>query len=112
MKKGKIISVIILAAIFAVVAALALTGTLEAIEPEIHKLLNPNAEINEFFHSFTILGHVILDVSIIAVLVFYWQPVLIRERLVFEVRWTSVEEVLRIVPPVTENFLQVKRYLW
>ena len=70
MKKGKIISVVILAAIFAVVAAQALSGRLEAIEPEIHKLLNPNAEINEFFHSFTILGHVILDVSIIAVLVF------------------------------------------
>ena len=70
MKKSKIIAVSVLAVIFAVVVALTFTGTIEAIEPEIHKLLNPNAEIGEFMHSFTIFGDTILDVFLIAVLVF------------------------------------------
>ena len=70
MKKSKIIAVSVLAVIFAVVVALTFTGTIEAIEPEIHKLLNPNAEIGEFKHSFTIFGDTILDVFLIAVLVF------------------------------------------
>ncbi|MBQ2265891.1 MAG: phosphatase PAP2 family protein [Clostridia bacterium] len=70
MKKSKIIAVSVLAVIFAVVVALTFTGTIEAIEPEIHKLLNPNAEIGEFMHSFTVFGDTILDVFLIAVLVF------------------------------------------
>ena len=70
MKKSKIIAVSVLAVIFAMVVALTFTGTIEAIEPEIHKLLNPNAEIGEFMHSFTVFGDTILDVFLIAVLVF------------------------------------------
>ena len=70
MKKSKIIAVSVLAVIFAVVVALTFTGTIEAIEPEIHKLLNPNAEMSEFMHSFTVFGDTILDVFLIAVLVF------------------------------------------
>ena len=70
MKKSKIIAVSVLAVIFAVVVALTFTGTIEGIEPEIHKLLNPNAEMSEFMHSFTIFGDTILDVFLIAVLVF------------------------------------------
>lgn len=70
MKKSKIIAASVLAVIFAVVVALTFTGTIEAIEPEIHKLLNPNAEMSEFMHSFTVFGDTILDVFLIAVLVF------------------------------------------
>ena len=67
MKKSKIIAVSVLAVIFAVVVALTFTGTIEAIEPEIHKLLNPNAEMSEFMHSFTVFGDTILDIFLIAV---------------------------------------------
>ena len=70
MKKSKIIAVSVLVVIFAVVVALTFTGTIEAIEPEIHKLLNPNTEMSEFMHSFTVSGDTILDVFLIAVLVF------------------------------------------
>lgn len=70
MKKSKIIAASVLAVVFAVVVALTFTGTIEAIEPEIHKLLNPNAEMSEFMHSFTVFGDTILDVFLIAVLVF------------------------------------------
>ncbi len=70
MKKSKIISISILAIIFVAVAVLTVTGAIESIEPEIHKLLNPKGEIGEFFHSFTVLGDTILDVFLIAVLVF------------------------------------------
>ena len=70
MKKSKIIAIIILAVIFVTVMILALTGTLESFEPTLHKLLNPTGEIGEFMHSFTTLGGTIIDVFMIAVLVF------------------------------------------
>ncbi len=70
MKKSKIIAICVLAVIFVTVAVLALTGTIEAFEPTVHKFLNPDAELGEFMHSFTIFGDTILDVFIIAVLVF------------------------------------------
>lgn len=70
MKKSKIIAISVLATVFVTVMILALTGTLETFEPELHKLLNPNGEIGEFMHSFTTLGGTIIDVFMIAVLVF------------------------------------------
>ncbi len=70
MKKSKIISIAILAVIFVTVMVLALTGVIENFEPTLHTLLNPNGEVGEFMHSFTIFGDTILDVFIIAVLVF------------------------------------------
>lgn len=70
MKKSKIIAISVLAVIFVTVMVLALTGTIESFEPTLHTLLNPEAEIGEFMHSFTIFGDTILDVFIIAVLVF------------------------------------------
>ncbi len=70
MKKSKLIAIIVLAVIFATVVALTFSGAIESIEPEIHKLLNPDKEIGEFFHSFTVLGDTILDVFLIAVLLF------------------------------------------
>ena len=70
MKKSKIIAIAILAVIFVTVMVLALTGVIENFEPTLHTLLNPNGEVGEFMHSFTIFGDTILDVFIIAVLVF------------------------------------------
>lgn len=70
MKKSKIIAIAVLAVIFVTVMVLALTGTIENFEPTLHTLLNPNGEVGEFMHSFTIFGDTILDVFIIAVLVF------------------------------------------
>ena len=70
MKKGKIIAIIILAVIFVTVMVLALTGTFESLEPKLHTLLNPDAEIGKFMESFTTLGGTIIDVFMIAVLVF------------------------------------------
>ncbi len=70
MKKSKIIAVIILAVIGIATAVLAFTGAIADFEPMVHKFLNPDAEIGEFFHSFTVFGDTILDVFIIAVLVF------------------------------------------
>ncbi|MBO5358544.1 MAG: phosphatase PAP2 family protein [Clostridia bacterium] len=75
MKKSKIIAIAALAVIFVTVFTLMLTGALSGIEPAtgkplLHTLLNPNAEMSEFMHHFTIFGDTILDVFIIAVLVF------------------------------------------
>lgn len=70
MKKSKIISICILAVVFVTVLVLGLTGTTTELELAVHKLLNPNAEIGEFFHSFTVLGDTILDVVLIAILLF------------------------------------------
>ena len=70
MKKSKIISLAVLAVIFITVMVLALTGVIEEFEPTLHTLLNPNGEIGEFMHSFTVFGDTILDVFLIAVLVF------------------------------------------
>ena len=75
MKKSKILAISVLAVIFVTVFTLMLTGALSGIEPAtgkplLHTLLNPNAEMSEFMHHFTIFGDTILDVFIIAVLVF------------------------------------------
>ncbi len=70
MKKSKIIAISVLAAIFVAVMVLALTGTLEGYEPKLHTLINPNGEIGELMHSFTVFGDTILDVFLIVVLVF------------------------------------------
>lgn len=70
MKKSKIITIAVLAVIFVTVMVLALTGTLEGFEPKLHKLINPEAQVGEFMHSFTVFGDTILDVFLIAVLVF------------------------------------------
>lgn len=75
MKKSKIIAISVLAVIFVTVFTLMLTGALSGIEPAtgkplLHTLLNPNSEMSEFMHHFTIFGDTILDVFIIAVLVF------------------------------------------
>ena len=75
MKKSKIIAISILSVIFVTVIVLMLTGALQGIEPAtgkplLHSFLNPNGEMGEFMHSFTIFGDTILDVFIIAVLVF------------------------------------------
>ena len=70
MKKSKIIAISVLAVIFVTVMVLALTGVFESFEPALHTILNPKGEIGEFMHSFTIFGDTILDVFIIAVLVF------------------------------------------
>lgn len=70
MKKSKIIAIAVLAVIFVTVMVLALTGVIENFEPTLHTLLNPNGEVGEFMHSFTIFGDTILDVFLIAVLVF------------------------------------------
>lgn len=70
MKKSKIITIAVLAVIFVTVMVLALTGTLEGFEPKLHNLINPEAQVGEFMHSFTVFGDTILDVFLIAVLVF------------------------------------------
>ncbi len=70
MKKSKIIAISVLAVIFVSVMVLALTGVIESFEPTLHTLLNPKAQIGEFMHSFTVFGDTILDVFLIAVLVF------------------------------------------
>ena len=70
MKKSKMIAIAVLAVIFVTVMVLALTGVIENFEPTLHTLLNPKGEVGEFMHSFTIFGDTILDVFIIAVLVF------------------------------------------
>ncbi len=74
MKKSKIITAIILAVIAIAVAVLALTGSIEAIEPEIHKLLKSDPQLKDglydFLYSFTVLGDVISSVFIVAVLLF------------------------------------------
>lgn len=72
MKKGKIIAIVILAVIFVTVMALALTGTFESFEPKLHTFLNPErlGVDSKFMHSFTTLGGTIIDVFMIAVLVF------------------------------------------
>ncbi len=75
MKKSKIIAIAVLAVIFVTVFTLMLTGALSGIEPGVgkpilHELLNPKAEMSEFMHHFTIFGDTVLDVFIIAVLVF------------------------------------------
>ena len=75
MKKSKIIAVAVLAVIFVTVMVLALTGAISGIEPLVgkplfHELLNPKGEMSEFMHHFTVFGDTILDVFIIAVLVF------------------------------------------
>lgn len=75
MKKSKIIAIIVLAVIFVTVMVLMLAGVFSGIEPTtgkplLHTLINPDAQMSEFMHHFTILGDTILDVFIIAVLVF------------------------------------------
>ena len=64
-----------MAVILVTVMTLMLTGVLSGIEPAtgkplLHTLINPKAEMNEFMHHFTILGDTILDVFLIALLVF------------------------------------------
>lgn len=75
MKKSKIIAISVLAVIFVTVMVLMLTGALSGIEPAtgkpfLHELINPKAENSEFMYSFTVFGDTVLDVFIIAVLVF------------------------------------------
>lgn len=75
MKKSKIIAIIVLAVIFVTVMVLMLAGVFSGIEPTtgkplLHTLINPDAQMSEFMHHFTIFGDTILDVFIIAVLVF------------------------------------------
>lgn len=70
MKKSKIIAISVLAAIFITVMVLMLAGAFKGVEEKLHILLNPNGEIGEFMHSFTTLGGTIIDVFMIAVLVF------------------------------------------
>lgn len=69
MKKGKIISMAVLAGVFAVVAYLGFSGVIAEFEAWLPHFLNPKSEIGELFYSFTVLGDTIPDVIIIAALV-------------------------------------------
>lgn len=69
MKKSKIISIAVLAGIFAFVAYLGFSGLIDTFEAWLPKFINPNGEIGELFYSFTVLGDTIPDVIIIAALV-------------------------------------------
>ncbi len=69
MKKSKIISIAVLAGIFALVAYLGFSGVIDNFEAWLPKFINPNGEIGELFYSFTVLGDTIPDVIIISALV-------------------------------------------
>lgn len=69
MKKSKIISIAVLAGIFAVVAYLGFSGVIDTFEAWLPKFINPNRELGELFYSFTVLGDTIPDVIIISALV-------------------------------------------
>lgn len=69
MKKCKIISIAVLAAVFAVMAYLGLSGTIEGFENWLPTFINPKREIGELLYSFTVLGDTIPDVIIISAFV-------------------------------------------
>ena len=69
MKKSKIISVAVLAAVFAVMAYLGFSGVIESFEAWLPQFINPKSQVGELFYSFTVLGDTIPDVIIIAALV-------------------------------------------
>lgn len=69
MKKSKIISVAVLAAVFTVVCYLGFSGIIAQFEAWLPKAINPDGEIGELFYSFTVLGDTLPDVIIIAALV-------------------------------------------
>lgn len=69
MKKSKIITVAILAAVFTVVFYLGFSGLIKGFEDWLPGVINPNGEIGKLFYSFTVLGDTIPDVIIIAALV-------------------------------------------
>ena len=66
MKKGKIISIIVLAVIFCITAYLGFSAAIDDFEAWLPKAINPDGEIGEFFYSFTVLGDTLLDVVLIA----------------------------------------------
>ena len=69
MKKGKIISIAVFAAVFTAVAYLGFSGVIESFEAWLPTAINPQKEIGELFYSFTVLGDTIPDVIIISALV-------------------------------------------
>ncbi len=69
MKKSKIIAIVVLAAVFGIVAFLGFSGLIDNFEAWLPKFVNPNKEIGELFYSFTVLGDTVPDVIIIAALV-------------------------------------------
>ena len=69
MKKVKIISIAVLAGIFAVVAYLGFSGIIDSFEVWLPQFINPKSEIGELFYSFTVLGDTIPDIIIISALV-------------------------------------------
>lgn len=69
MKKGKIISIAVLAGVFALVAYLGFSGVIESFEAWLPQFINPKSQVGELFYSFTVLGDTIPDVIIIAALV-------------------------------------------
>lgn len=69
MKKSKVISIAVLAAVFTVVCYLGFSGVIAAFESWLPKAINPNGQIGELFYSFTVLGDTLPDVIIISALV-------------------------------------------
>lgn len=69
MKKSKIITIAILAGVFAIVAYLGFSGTIDSFEAWFPQFINPKKELGELFYSFTVLGDTIPDIIIISALV-------------------------------------------
>ena len=64
----KIIAISILAVVFIITATLAFTGVITDFENSLSEIINPNREISEFFHYFTVVGDTLGCVIFLAVL--------------------------------------------
>ncbi len=68
MKKSKVISLAVLAVVFALVCYLGFSGVISDFEVWLPKAINPEGKIGEFFYSVTVLGDTTLDVLFLATL--------------------------------------------
>ncbi len=115
MRKGKIIAIFILAVIFIITAVLTFTGVMTDFENGLHKFINPNGEISDFFNYFTVVGDTLGDVIFVSVLLIMpftakkiGVPVL-GTSLVSVTLTTAIKNIVKRARPA-ERLLQVSGY--